>query len=169
MMMPLSWIYQRPWEDYLTVVQPDQRGAGKTSVSNDAAAVFPTVPYRRMVDDTEEIVEYRRQKCGKEKIFLLGHSRGSALGVEIARAHPDSLYAHIGVGQVVNFQRSKVVGHQALLKEAAARGDKVGRGIFLLGQATVCTHLPSIIYGAFLLACYRYEGSHQPSAYTFKS
>lgn len=58
-MMPLSWIYQRPWEDYLTVVQPDQRGAGKTFVSNDAAGVFPTVPYRWMVDDTEEIVEYR--------------------------------------------------------------------------------------------------------------
>ena len=71
MMLPLSWIYQRPWEDYLTVVQPDQRGAGKTFVSNDAAAVFPTVPYKRMVEDTEEMVEYRRQKSGKE----LGHLR----------------------------------------------------------------------------------------------
>jgi len=29
-MMPESWTYQRPWEDFFTVVQWDQRGSGKT-------------------------------------------------------------------------------------------------------------------------------------------
>lgn len=24
--MPIAWVYQRPWEDYFTVVQWDQRG-----------------------------------------------------------------------------------------------------------------------------------------------
>jgi hypothetical protein len=28
--MPTSWLYQSPWEDFFTVVQWDQRGAGKT-------------------------------------------------------------------------------------------------------------------------------------------
>ena len=27
---PVSWLYQSGWEDYFTVVQWDQRGAGKT-------------------------------------------------------------------------------------------------------------------------------------------
>ncbi|HET6463075.1 MAG TPA: alpha/beta hydrolase, partial [Candidatus Krumholzibacteria bacterium] len=29
-MMPLAWTFQRPWEEFFTVVQWDQRGAGKT-------------------------------------------------------------------------------------------------------------------------------------------
>jgi len=29
-MMAESWTFQRPWEDFFTVVQWDQRGAGKT-------------------------------------------------------------------------------------------------------------------------------------------
>ncbi len=28
--MPIAWAFQRPWEDYFTVVQWDQRGAGKS-------------------------------------------------------------------------------------------------------------------------------------------
>ena len=33
--MPTSWYYQRGWEEYFTVVQWDQRGAGKTYLAND--------------------------------------------------------------------------------------------------------------------------------------
>src|ERR1700761_1793040 len=33
--MPASWIFQSAWDDYFTVVQWDQRGAGKTYVAND--------------------------------------------------------------------------------------------------------------------------------------
>ena len=32
--MPSSWFYQSPWEEYFTVVQWDQRGAGKTYAQN---------------------------------------------------------------------------------------------------------------------------------------
>ena len=31
--MPLAWTFQRPWEDFFTVVQWDQRGAGAHSRS----------------------------------------------------------------------------------------------------------------------------------------
>ena len=41
--MPVSWLYQSGWEDYFTVVQWDQRGAGKTYVANDPAVVEPTI------------------------------------------------------------------------------------------------------------------------------
>jgi hypothetical protein len=33
--MPTSWYFQRGWEEYFTVVQWDQRGAGKTYLAND--------------------------------------------------------------------------------------------------------------------------------------
>ena len=37
--MPSSWFFQNGWEDYFTVVQWDQRGAGKSYRSNDPKLV----------------------------------------------------------------------------------------------------------------------------------
>jgi proline iminopeptidase len=37
--MPTSWTFQNDWEDFFTVVQWDQRGAGKTYNANDPAKI----------------------------------------------------------------------------------------------------------------------------------
>ncbi|GAB3352033.1 alpha/beta hydrolase [Lysobacter tyrosinilyticus] len=100
--MPTSWYFQRGWEEYFTVVQWDQRGAGKTYGANDPAAVAPTMTIERMVADSEEMVALLRRKLGKEKIFVLGHSWGSYLGLQLAQRHPDWLHAYIGVGQLID-------------------------------------------------------------------
>jgi pimeloyl-ACP methyl ester carboxylesterase len=74
--MGVSWSFQRPWEDYFTVVEWDQRGSGKTYASNDWETVEPTMKVERFVDDAEELVQYLRTKYHKRKIVLLGHSWG---------------------------------------------------------------------------------------------
>jgi proline iminopeptidase len=53
--MPMSWWFTRGWEEYFTVVQWDQRGAGKTYLLNDPATVGPTMTLERMVADAEEM------------------------------------------------------------------------------------------------------------------
>src|SRR3546814_10586812 len=60
--MPVNWLYQGAWEDYFTVVQWDQRGAGKTAASNDAAAVTPTITIDRMTADGEALVAHLRSE-----------------------------------------------------------------------------------------------------------
>src|ERR1700691_5814898 len=80
--MPTSWTFESPWEDYFTVVQWDQRGAGKTYASNDPKALAATMTVKQMTSDAEEVVRYLQNTYGKKKIFLLGHSWGSVLGVE---------------------------------------------------------------------------------------
>lgn len=116
--MPTSWYFQRGWEEYFTVVQWDQRGAGSTYAANDPATVAPTITPERMIADTEEMVGWLRKEFGKEKIFVLGHSWGSYLGLEVARRHPDWLYAYIGIGQMTNMPESERQGWQFAMDEA---------------------------------------------------
>jgi proline iminopeptidase len=89
--LPLSWWYSRGWEEYLTVIQWDQRGAGKTYLLNDPTAVAPTMTNVRFNQDTDGMVARLRKDLGKEKIFVWGHSWGSYLGLELAQRHPEWL------------------------------------------------------------------------------
>jgi pimeloyl-ACP methyl ester carboxylesterase len=74
----------------------------------------------QMTADAEAIVAYLRHTYGKKKIFLLGHSWGTVLGLTLARRHPDWFYAYVGAGQVVNMRKSEADGYNFALAEARA-------------------------------------------------
>lgn len=122
-MMPQSWTFQRPWEDFFTVVQWDQRGAGKTFAAAHRVP-DPSMTIDKMQSDTEQLIEWLLRTYGKKKIFLMGHSWGSILGLRVAQHRPEWLYAYIGVGQVVNGKRNEVVGYEQTLAQAVAAGDQ---------------------------------------------
>jgi proline iminopeptidase len=121
--MPMSWWFSRDWEEYFTVVQWDQRGAGKTYLLNDPAMIAPTLTLERMVDDTEEMADWIRKELGKKKIFIIGHSWGSYPGLELARRHPEWLYAYIGVGQLTDGPESERRGWAFALDAARHAGN----------------------------------------------
>src|SRR5439155_304398 len=52
--IPMSWWFSRGWEEYFTVVQWDQRAAGKTHLLTDPATIAPTLTRERMIADAEE-------------------------------------------------------------------------------------------------------------------
>lgn len=118
---PAAWTFQQPWEDYFTVVEWSQRGTDKTYEANTPAQMAPGMSVAGMTDDAAALVGYLRQRFHKQKIFLMGHSWGTVLGVTLAQRHPDWLYAYIGVGQVVNTRRGERVGYQFALSEAEAQ------------------------------------------------
>jgi pimeloyl-ACP methyl ester carboxylesterase len=121
---PVSYYWMRDWEEYFTVVQWDQRAAGKTFAANDPALLRPTMSIDRFVADGEELITYLRKTYGKQRIVLMGHSWGSVLGVKLAERHPDWLYAYVGMGQFVDFARSERLGYEATLAAARAAGNE---------------------------------------------
>jgi pimeloyl-ACP methyl ester carboxylesterase len=121
--MQTSWIWQGAWEDYFTVVQWDQRGSGKSYVANDPAVIGPTLSLKRVSEDAAEVVQYLRHRYAKDKVFVLGHSWGSMVGVTLAQQHPELLYAYIGMGQVISSQENERVGYQLTLKLAEAQNN----------------------------------------------
>lgn len=122
--MPAAWTFQRTWEDYFTVVEWDQRGTGKTFAANTRAAQSPGMTIAGMTHDAAQLVRYLRTRFHTRKIFLLGHSWGTVLGIELAERHPNWFYAYIGVGQMVNTRRGEKLGYDFALREAEARGNR---------------------------------------------
>lgn len=121
--LPISWSFQRPWEDYFTVVEWDQRGAGKSYALNDPKTLAPTLTPDRYRDDAIELIELLRQRYGKRKIFVLGHSWGSAVGLSVAIKRPDLLYAYIGMGQLIDFQENEKKSYATVLDQARRDGN----------------------------------------------
>jgi len=121
---PMSWWFQPGWEDYFTVVEWDQRGAGKTFLINDPKKLAPTMTRERMVADAAEMVSWLRKEFGKKKIFLLGHSWGSYMGLALARLRPDWFYAYIGTGQITDGPESERRGWRFAMEAARKEGNR---------------------------------------------
>lgn len=121
--MPMSWWNGRGWEEYFTVVHWDQRASGKTHLLTPQEQIAPTLTPERMIADVEEMVAWVRKDLGKDKIFLLGHSYGSYLGLETARRHPQWLHAYIGVGQAADVAESERRGWRTTLDAAQRDGN----------------------------------------------
>jgi len=121
--LPNRYLFEGPWTDYFTVVQWDQRGAGKTYELNVPETVAPTMHADRMVQDAEELVGYLRRTYDSKKIFALGHSWGTILGLKLAERRPDWLYAYIGVGQIINMREGERIDYDWVLNTARKAGD----------------------------------------------
>ena len=121
--LPNRYLFEGPWTDYFTVVQWDQRGAGKTYELNAPETVAPTMHADRMVQDAEELVGYLRRTYDTKKIFALGHSSGTILGLKLAERRPDWLYAYIGVGQIINMREGERIDYDWVLNTARKAGD----------------------------------------------
>jgi len=125
--LPMSWWFSRGWEEYFTVVQWDQRAAGKTHLLTEPDKIAPTLTLDRYVADVVEIVAWLRKELRKEKIFALGHSWGTYLGLQLAQHHADKLHAYISVAQLADGLESERRGWRFAVE--AARHDNNSQAV----------------------------------------
>jgi pimeloyl-ACP methyl ester carboxylesterase len=119
----------RSWEKHFTVVQWDQRGAGKTfggmgSRGNGAISL------KQLGSDGIDVAEYLRARLHKERLFLLASSMGSTFGMQIARSRPDLFYAYIGTDQNVGMVRGRDDVHREVVDRLRMHG--LTKGVRLL-------------------------------------
>jgi pimeloyl-ACP methyl ester carboxylesterase len=108
--------YHPELEKHFTVVQWDQRGTGK-SYNKEVKKKGMTI--EMMVEDTVELIRYLLERFHQDKLFLAGHSWGTALGVLVASEYPQYLYAYIGSGQVVEPALAEKLSWEYTMTEAA--------------------------------------------------
>jgi len=95
--MYMAHDFQRPLEEDFVVVHWDRLGAGK---SYEAGLSHDRFTLRRTVDDTHKLAEHLRRRFGRERIYLVGHSWGTYLGMLAAAERPELYAAYVGVAQV---------------------------------------------------------------------
>ena len=106
--------------DSFTIATWDQRGTGGSYKGVDHNAL--TID--QLVEDANEVVNYLCKEFNKEKIFVIGGSWGSLLGIRLAYAHPEHLAAFVGFGQFVDGAKNENISYQFTLDQAKAAGDE---------------------------------------------
>jgi pimeloyl-ACP methyl ester carboxylesterase len=95
--MYLAHDFQRELENNFTVVEWDRRGAGKSFVPGISREDM-TVSHE--ISDTIKLIDQLRARFHQPKVYLVGFSYGTYLGILVAQAAPERLYAYVGIGQL---------------------------------------------------------------------
>jgi pimeloyl-ACP methyl ester carboxylesterase len=112
--------YPTGLEEYFTVVWWEQRGSG---LSYSADIPPETMTPEQMIADTLEVTNYLRQRFGQEKIYLMGHSGGTFIGIQAAARVPELYHAYIGVAQMSNQLRSERLAYEYMLQQFKENGN----------------------------------------------
>jgi pimeloyl-ACP methyl ester carboxylesterase len=113
--MALVRKYDRDLDADFIVVNWDQRG---TNLSYSPSIPKSSMTMDQIVSDAHELITLLKKRFHREKIFLMGHSFGSAVGMILASKYPQDLFAYIGVGQVANMQENERVSLQFAMQMA---------------------------------------------------
>ncbi len=115
--MPFYFLTQRyptGLEDYFTVVWWDRRGSG---LSYSADIPQETMTEEQFISDTLEVTNYLRHRFDKDKIYLMGHSGGTFIGIQVAARAPELYYAYIGVAQMSYQLKSEELAYEYMLNQ----------------------------------------------------
>jgi pimeloyl-ACP methyl ester carboxylesterase len=108
-----------PLESHFVVVNWDQPDTGKSYGAVPIASLTP----ERYVADAHALVLQLRARFHQNKIYVLGSSWGSILGIMLVQQYPELFAAYIGQGQMVNTTQNDRMGYQFALTYATQHRD----------------------------------------------
>jgi pimeloyl-ACP methyl ester carboxylesterase len=109
---PASAMNLAPLEDHFVVVNWDQPGTGKSY----GAVPAKELKVQRFTNDAYVLGDMMRRRFNQDKIYVMGLSWGTIVGINLAKQHPDIVKAYIGSGQMVNTTENDRYGYD-LAKE----------------------------------------------------
>jgi pimeloyl-ACP methyl ester carboxylesterase len=90
--------------------------------------------FNRLVEDCNELIDFVRNKFGTQKVYIVGHSGGSVIGIKTAFKYPGKIHAYVGVGQIINdYEQQKLSFKYILEKAQLSQNKNKQRAIEVLG------------------------------------
>ena len=112
--------FNQELEKHFVVAIWEQRGCGKSYPSLNSKSDLTVEQY---VSDIIELTDLLRTRFDEQKIYLVGHSWGSIIGVRAAQQHPDLFHAYIGTAQMVNVTKTDQMIYEMVLEHSQKTGD----------------------------------------------
>jgi pimeloyl-ACP methyl ester carboxylesterase len=107
-------------EKHFVVVIWEQRGCGKSYPSINPKSAMTVDQY---TTDLLELTNLMRERFDEEKVYVLGHSWGSIIGVNAVQQRPDLFHAYIGTAQMVDVQETDQKIYDLVMEHARQTGD----------------------------------------------
>ena len=106
-------------EKHFVVVNWDQPGSGKSYYAEKTQ----NITVDTYIQDGYALTEYLKERFSQEKIYLVGESWGSALGIFLVDKYPQSYHAFIGTGQMIDFAETERMDYAKAMEIAKNNGD----------------------------------------------
>ena len=129
--------YPTGLDEYFTVVWWEQRGSG---LSYSSEIPPESVNPDQLVSDTLSVTNYLCRRFGQQKVYLMGHSGGTFIGIQAAARAPELYSAYIGVAQMSNQFESEKLAHAYMLKRFKDDGN--AKMVRTLGEAPTINSVP---------------------------
>jgi len=107
-------------EEDFVVATLDQRGTGKSYHQLDPTG---SLTADQAVADAVEVTNYLRDRFGQDKVYLVGQSWGTFLGVLAVQQRPELFHAFVGAGQMVSPLATDEVFYRDTLAWARENGN----------------------------------------------
>ncbi|HLY68159.1 MAG TPA: alpha/beta hydrolase [Puia sp.] len=114
--------YNKELENNFITVNWDERGTG---LSYCDSIPISSMTVDQFIEDAHQLIQQLKTLYHKKKVFLIGHSWGSVIGLNIAQKFPEDLYAYVGVGQVIDGSENEIISLQYTIDQAKKRADTI--------------------------------------------
>ncbi|MBP7510192.1 MAG: alpha/beta hydrolase [Prolixibacteraceae bacterium] len=107
-------------EDHFTVCYWEQRGGG---ISYTPEVTLESMTLEQLASDAIEVTNYLYHRFGKEKIYIMAHSGGTAFAIQAVADYPQLFYAYIGIAQITRQAESEVLCYKYMMDQYLANGN----------------------------------------------
>ena len=130
----LEYYYPTGLDEQFIVCMPSYRG---TVLSYDKDLDKSTVTREQYIQDALAVTDYLCERFDTDKVYLMGHSFGTGIGLELSFRYPERYTAYIAMSQITDQPASEKMAYEhmkeictdkALLKELESYSDAFGDG-----------------------------------------
>lgn len=115
---PMNRKYNQDLSKDFIFVSWDQRNCGKSQTDTSV-----TLTLELYVEDAHAVTQFLKKTFGQRKIFVIGHSWGSLIGVKLVQKYPTDYAAYISIGQMVNPGKSEMLARDYAMQQATLQKD----------------------------------------------
>jgi pimeloyl-ACP methyl ester carboxylesterase len=118
---PFLTHYNQSLAEDFVLVSWEQRGAGK---SYSATIPPESMTMDQFIADTHALTQYLKERFGREKIYLVGHSWGTLLGIRTVHQYPDDYHAFVAIAQTADAAREAELIYDWVYRQAQADNNR---------------------------------------------